>query len=60
MAQKKIKKKLKEEERRLEGRQKRQGRRATHLFHPENIRELRTINPLENCQPIKCLRTANQ
>ena len=38
---KKIKLKLKEKERRLEGRrQERPARRATHLFHPENTREL--------------------
>ena len=49
IAQNKIKKKLKEEERRLEGRrQKRPGRRATHLLHPENIRQLRTVKPPEN------------
>ena len=60
-AQKKIKiKNKKEEERRLEGRrEKRIGRRATHLFRQENnqsieelnnqnIRELKTVNPSKN------------
>ena len=56
IAQNKIKKKLKEEERRLEGRrQKRPGRRVTHLLHPENIRQLRTVKTSEYCQNIRVL-----
>ena len=54
-AQKKLKIKKKEEERRLEGRQKRAGRRATHLFHRENIRELQRTS--ENCEQSERQRT---
>ena len=35
----------------LEGRrQKRPDRRVTHLLHPENIRQLRTVKTSEYCQ----------